>query len=43
MSIHSFNPDTFIKEDVDVLEDILTEQDLGYQLIVHNDEVNTFD
>lgn len=43
MSIHSFNPDTYLKEDVDVLEEILTEEDLGYQLIVFNDDVNTFD
>lgn len=43
MNIHSFSPDTFIKEDVDVLEEILTDVDLGYQLVVYNDEVNTFD
>lgn len=43
MSAYSFNSDTLIQEDVDVLDDLSTLLDYGYQLIVHNDDVNTFD
>lgn len=41
MSIYSFNSDTFTKEDVDVLEEVLTE--FSHQLVVYNDDVNTFE
>jgi ATP-dependent Clp protease adaptor protein ClpS len=34
---------TEVKEDVDVLDEVLLETDLGWQIIVHNDDVNTFD
>ncbi len=30
-------------EEVSVIEEVLTDVDIGYSLIVHNDEVNTFD
>ncbi len=43
MSIYSFNSDTFVKEDVDVLEELAVDSDYGHQLIVYNDDVNTFD
>ncbi len=43
MGIYSFNPDTFIKEDVDVLEKLETDLDSAHQLIVFNDDVNTFE
>lgn len=41
MSIYSFHTDTQIQEDVDVLEEVSLE--FSHQLIVHNDDVNTFD
>lgn len=41
MSIYSFNSDTLTQEDVDVLEEVLTE--FSHQLVVYNDDVNTFD
>jgi ATP-dependent Clp protease adaptor protein ClpS len=31
------------KEEVSIIEEMLTDVDTGYSLIVHNDEVNTFD
>lgn len=31
------------KEEVSIVEEMLTDVDTGYSLIVHNDEVNTFD
>jgi len=34
---------TKTNEEVSTLEEVLTEVDTGYSLIVHNDEVNTFD
>ena len=43
MSRYSFNSDTLVKEDVDLLEELLTDPNFGYQLVVHNDDVNTFD
>lgn len=30
-------------EEVSIVEEILTDVDTGYSLVVHNDEVNTFD
>jgi ATP-dependent Clp protease adaptor protein ClpS len=41
MSIYSFNSDTQLQEDVDVLEEVGTEY--SHQLVVYNDDVNTFD
>ncbi len=41
MSIYSFNSDTLVQEDVDVLEEVLTE--FSHQLVVFNDDVNTFE
>lgn len=41
MSIYSFHTDTQIQEDVDILEEILPE--FSYQLVVYNDDVNTFE
>ncbi|HQV78167.1 MAG TPA: ATP-dependent Clp protease adaptor ClpS [Chitinophagales bacterium] len=41
MSIYSLHSDTNIQQDVDVLEEI--EATLSHQLVVYNDEVNTFD
>ena len=34
---------TQVKEDTDVLEDLSLETDGGYQLVVFNDDVNTFE
>lgn len=41
MSIYSFTPNTKEREDVDVLEEVAVEY--SHQLIVYNDDVNTFD
>lgn len=41
MSIYSFHTDTQIQEDVDVLEEIFPE--FSHQLVVYNDDVNTFE
>lgn len=41
MSIYNFNPETQINEDVDVLEETAVEY--CHQLVVYNDDVNTFD
>ena len=41
MSIYSFNSDTLVQEDVAVLEETATE--FSHQLVVYNDDVNTFD
>jgi ATP-dependent Clp protease adaptor protein ClpS len=43
MSLYSFDADTLVQEDVDLLEELLTHLDIGHQLVVHNDDVNTFD
>ena len=43
MSFYSFNKGTLVQEDVDLLEEIATDLDIGHQIIVFNDEVNTFD
>jgi ATP-dependent Clp protease adaptor protein ClpS len=34
---------TQVKENPELEEEVLTEVDLGWQLVVHNDDVNTFD
>lgn len=41
MSIYSFHTDTQIQEDVDILEEILPE--FSHQLVVYNDDFNTFE
>ncbi|HMV14990.1 MAG: ATP-dependent Clp protease adaptor ClpS [Chitinophagales bacterium] len=41
MSAYAFHPDSATQEDVDVLEKELLEY--SHQLIVYNDDVNTFD
>lgn len=41
MSVYSLKSDTLIQEDVAVLEEISTEY--SHQLVVHNDDVNTFE
>lgn len=41
MSIYSLKSDTLIQEDVDVLEEVSTEY--SHQLVVYNDDVNTFE
>lgn len=43
MNIRAFNTDTQYKEDVDVLEDLELDVEFSYQLVVYNDDVNTFD
>ncbi len=39
MKIHAFHPETYSEEEVVLLEDI----EFSHQLIVYNDDVNTFD
>jgi ATP-dependent Clp protease adaptor protein ClpS len=39
----SYNPLTSPNEDTDVLTDVLTEETIGFNLIVWNDEVNSFE
>lgn len=41
MSISAFNPDKQYKEEVDILE--IESTAYSHQLVVYNDEVNTFD
>jgi ATP-dependent Clp protease adaptor protein ClpS len=43
MSFPYFDAGTHVQEDVDLLEDLLADQNIGHQLIVFNDDVNTFD
>jgi ATP-dependent Clp protease adaptor protein ClpS len=39
----AYNPLTSPNEDTDVLTDVLTEETIGFNLIVWNDEVNSFE
>ncbi len=39
MNIHAFNPDTQLEDEVMLLEEV----EFSHQLIVYNDDVNTFD
>jgi ATP-dependent Clp protease adaptor protein ClpS len=41
MSIYSLKSDTLIEEDVALLEEVSAEY--SHQLVVHNDDVNTFE
>ncbi len=41
MSVYSYNSDTQIQQDVDVLEEVAPE--FSYRLVVYNDDVNTFE
>jgi ATP-dependent Clp protease adaptor protein ClpS len=43
MSMYSFHSDSFTKEDVDVLEVTTTDSDYAHQLVVYNDDINTFE
>lgn len=43
MNDYSIYDLTEVKEKPELEEDLLTEVDLGWQLIVHNDDVNTFE
>ena len=39
MISHSFNTETFVKEEVELVEDLIG----GFSLVIFNDDVNTFD
>jgi len=43
MDFNQFFFHTQIKEDADVLDEELAETSFGWQIIVHNDDVNTFE
>ena len=43
MSFSNFNSGTLVQEDVELLEELTTDLDIGHQLVVFNDDVNTFD
>lgn len=43
MSLYSYNGDTSTEEEIGLLEELHIQEDAGFQLVVHNDDVNTFD